>query len=121
MTKMYLDATSKFVFTPFQINMTNTFQIDAGDKRQWKCISTAASYEKSQIFISNFYELRQEGIKDLNFAEYKSGRPFMTNPLETVDNATLWLGASFDGSIRELRVWRTYLSPAIAHRYYRSI
>lgn len=45
----------------------------------------------------------------------------MTNALATVDNATLWLGASFDGSIRELRIWNTYLNPGLARRYYRSI
>jgi hypothetical protein len=45
----------------------------------------------------------------------------MTNPLMTDYNAVLWLGASFDGSIRELRIWNTYLNPGLARRYYRSI
>lgn len=50
--------------------MTNTFEIAASAQKQWNCITAAASFEKSQIFISNFYELRQEGFKNLNFAEY---------------------------------------------------
>jgi hypothetical protein len=45
----------------------------------------------------------------------------MTNPLETINNATFWLGPAFDGSIRELRIWSTYLSPGLARRYYRSM
>jgi hypothetical protein len=45
----------------------------------------------------------------------------MTNPLMTDYNAVLWLGATFDGSIRELRIWNTYLNPGLARRYYRSI
>lgn len=45
----------------------------------------------------------------------------MTSPLITDDNAVVWLGVSFDGSIRELRIWNTYLSPGLARRYYRSI
>jgi FPC/CPF motif-containing protein YcgG len=50
--------------------MTNTFKITVSDQKQWKCITAAASFEKSQIYITNFYDLRKEGEKDFNYAQY---------------------------------------------------
>ena len=109
------------MFTPFHTNMTNIFSIFTGYINQWNCITAAASFEKSQIYVTNFFELRNEGDKANNYAEYLSGAPFMTTALETIENGTMWVGPALDGSIRELRVWSTYLSPALARRYYRAM
>jgi hypothetical protein len=73
------------------------------------------------IYISNFYGLRDDMYKLFYFDEYISkDSHFLSAPLNTVYDGDLYLGKDFYGSIRELKVWSTALSPAISHRFYRS-